>query len=86
MCTQLPELVLLHKDPKTCNGDIWRPPSGKWLKQGWTHYILKLSVRGIEVDLMWLVRHWRRVIRFYQPLLIDHFASRGETLLPVMEG
>jgi hypothetical protein len=31
---------------------------------------------------MWLVRHFKRLIRFYEPLLIPFFATRGETLLP----
>jgi hypothetical protein len=87
MSSHLPELVLLNKDLKARSGSIvWRLPTGTWLQQGWTHYELTRSVRGIEVNLAWLVMHWKRVIRFYQPLLIDFFASRGETLPPVFEG
>jgi hypothetical protein len=83
----LPELVLLSKNVKSRGGDmVWRLPIGTWLQQRRTPYELTQSVRGIEVNLAWLVMHWKRVIRFYQPLLIDFFASRGETLLPVFEG
>jgi hypothetical protein len=79
-----PELALLWRTGKKNNHGvlIWQPPVGDWIeaRQAWLE--LHKAARGIEVHMMWLVRHFKRLIRFYEPLLIPFFATRGETLLP----
>lgn len=79
-----PELGLLWRMGKRKNKGIlmWQPPPGHWYKEGAAYSCLYRAVRGFEVNLIWLVRHYKRLIRFYQPYLIEYFATRGETLLP----
>jgi hypothetical protein len=79
-----PELALLWRTGRKNNHGvmIWQPPVGDWIERLHASFLLRQAVRGIEVNLMWFVRHFKRLIRFYEPLLIPFFATRGETLLP----
>jgi hypothetical protein len=79
-----PELALLWRTGKKSNHGvlIWQPPVGHWVEERQAPLELHKAARGIEVHMMWLVRHFKRLIRFYEPLLIPFFATRGETLLP----
>jgi hypothetical protein len=79
-----PELALLWRTGKKNNHGviIWQPPVGDWIERLHASVLLSRAVRGIEVNLMWFVRHFKRLIRFYEPLLIPFFTARGETLLP----
>jgi hypothetical protein len=79
-----PELALLWRTGKKNNHGvvIWQPPVGDWIEDYQASLLLHRAARGIEVHMTWLVRHFKRLIRFYEPLLIPFFATRGETLLP----
>jgi hypothetical protein len=79
-----PQLGLLRRTGKKQNKEVtlWQPPPGSWVEGSCASVLLTRAVRGIEVNLMWLVRHYKRLIRFYEPLLIPLLADRGETLLP----
>jgi len=79
-----PEFALLWRTGKKNNHGviIWQPPVSDWIERFHASVLLSRAVRGIEVNLMWFVRHFKRLIRFYEPLLIPFFAARCETLLP----
>jgi hypothetical protein len=82
-----PELGLLWRSggQKSKGLMLWQPLSGQWFRAGLTRFYLAQALRGIEVNLMWLVRHYKRLIRFYEPYLIEYLATRGETLLPAFK-